>query len=573
MFDVLIQNGLIYDGTGAEPFRADIGIRGDRIVRIAPGLTPEGAGRVIDAAGKCVTPGFIDPHTHVDMSVLYAPAMEPYLRQGVTTVVTGNCGHAPAPMGPEVFRGPVLQFDIQHSPGTGYFELFSFMLPKKEAAQAVRQLYGIEADWDSLDSFLRKCSQQPLGCNMAPLIGYNAVRNAVMGMDCRREATAAELDAMAALVEDGMCAGAFGLSTGRDPNYVPGPYATMDEMTRMLRIVARHGGIFASHTYNRNSSGQVDRLGGYEEMLQLGRASGVRLNISHVHTMGMADSESGAMAAVEKTLDLFERAEREGLDLSYDVIPDPLSADFTAPYFAYWLKPFVLMSGSRARLAENFRMADFRDMVRRVIDGGMYPILTELLGELRIVRHREAQFVGKTFLDWAEQWQMQPLDAMMRIFSRDPDMGADLVIGGSARVVDALCSHRMAMPCSDGLSYSRQTNVTGNPELPVYSNATTVSFIPRFLTRQGKECFADAVHRASGFVARRFGIEGRGVIREGNYADLVVLDRTALRSFEEDAQPLQDPQGFLQVLVNGRIAFDCGTVTPGAGQVLRRGSV
>lgn len=570
MFDVLIQNGLVYDGTGAAPFRADIGIQGDRIVRVAPGMMRESAVRVIDAAGKCVTPGFIDPHTHVDLSVLYAPAMEPYLRQGVTTVVTGNCGHAPAPMGPEVFRGPTFRFDIQHCAGSGYFDLFSVMLPKKEAVQAVRRVYGVEANWDSLDSFLRQCSRQPLGCNMAPLIGYNAVRNAVMGMDCRREATAAELDAMAALVEDGMRSGAFGLSTGRDPNYVPGPYATMEEMTRMLRIVARYDGIFSSHTYNCNRQGQVDRLGGYEEMLQLGRAAGVRLNVSHVHTMGMADSESGAMAAAEKTLSLFERAQREGLDLSYDVIPDPLAADFTAPYFAYWLKPFVLMSGSRAQLAENFRMADFRDMIHRVIDGGMYPILQDSLAMMRIRHHREAQFIGKTFAVCAEEWHMQPLDAMMRLFSMDPDMGADLVVGGYASVVDALCNHRMAMPCSDGLSYSRQTNITGNPELPIYVNTATVSFIPRFLTRQGKECFEDAVHRASGFVAQRFGIEERGTIREGNYADLVVLDRTALRSFEEDEQPLQDPMAFSQVLVNGRIAVDDGAVIPGAGQVLRR---
>ena len=131
----------------------------------------------------------------------------------------------------------------------------------------------------------------------------------------------------------------------------------------------------------------------------------------------------------------------------------------------------------------------------------------------------------------------------MAVFAEDPDMTADLTAPDFQQSVDLLCSSEIAMPCSDGSSYSKDTNLSGNAEIEIYPNSMNISYIPRYLNRYGKKDFAKAVYQASGFVAQRFGIEKRGVIKEGSFADLVIMDRTLLHSFDEAENPLQDPEG------------------------------
>ena len=236
MYDLIIQNGLLYDGTGADAYRADIGIVGDRIVRIG-NLQGEPAAQVIDADGKAVTPGFIDPHSHADLSILTHPSMEAYLMQGVTTVVGGNCGHSMGPIGSEIYRSAIIDFPLTFAAEPKYFDLVSLLLPKEAAAKAWRNLYGMELDWHSFGDYIETCNRHGMDANIVPLVGYSAVRNAVMGADCMREATPEELNRLAQLVEESMAAGAFGLSTGLDPQYVPGPYATDEETIRMLSLI------------------------------------------------------------------------------------------------------------------------------------------------------------------------------------------------------------------------------------------------------------------------------------------------------------------------------------------------
>lgn len=562
MYDIIIKNGYITDGSGKDIYQADLGIQGDKIVKIGS-LKDEASKKVIDAEGKYVTPGFIDPHTHADITVLYAPEMEAQIRQGVTSVVTGNCGHGMAPIGDEVFRGPFMNMEFIDEVTPSYFELFPMYLPQKASEGALKKVYGVDLDWTDFQSFNQKCSEIGPGCNLVPLAGYNAIRNAVMGMDCLREATSEELQKLEELTEECMKQGAFGFTTGRDPNYIPGPYATMDEMKRMLKIVSSYGGIFASHTYNFNKAGQQDRIGGYKEMFELAMAADIRTNVSHVHVLRMADNGKEALEAAEKTLQLFEETARKGLDLSYDVIPSPFVADFTVPYFAFFLKPLVLMSGTRKHLAENFRYPDFRMMVRHIVKAGMMPFFdpdsaSNWYSAFCVLKHEDNRFVGKTLTECARELAVDELECMMELFSRDPDMMANMVTPDFTEANDLLCSHKWAMPCSDSFTFSKETNLTGNDELPLYPNAATVSFIPRYLIRQGKKNFARSVHQASGYVAQRFGIEKRGELKEGNYADVVVLDYDSLKSYDMEPNPLQNPEGIEYVLVNGKVSLEHG---------------
>lgn len=571
MYDVVIKNASVLDGTGAPAFSADIGIKEERIALIGKICGEEGR-QVINASGMTVTPGFIDPHTHADIDLLWMPSMEAWLKQGVTTVVSGNCGHGLAPVGKDVFYGPVSNFIYQEYAGADPFALVPLFVNKGKAKRALKDALHIDLDWDSFGSFYKKVSQLPLGCNVAPLAGYNVIRTAVMGEDCKRTATEKEILLMEQMTEKCMEEGAFGLSTGRDPMYIPGPYASDEEMSRMLLHVKEHDGIFTSHTKNGDKEGNPDRFYGYEEMFRQARAAGVRTHVSHVHVSGIAENREEATVAARKTLECFKAARAEGVDLSFDVIPSTSCSDFTIPYFAYYIKPLVLISGSRRRLAKNFQINEFRDMFRAVVSDGKIPYLDPDSGiwwfyEITVFRHKNKSYVGKKIAECKEMLQMDLLDTVMTIFSEDPDMGADIMAEDMDNSLDILFTDEKAMPCSDGSCYARGQNMSGNDELPVYINQMNSSYIPRFLTRFGGKDASQAVHRATGLVAERFHIRDRGIIKEGNYADIVVLDLGSLRDYDGE----KDPEGIRHVFVNGKHTVENGRLMKNfGGQVLQK---
>lgn len=576
MFDVILRGGTVADGTGADAFRADIGIAGDRVAAIGD-LAGASAPVELDVKGKYVTPGFIDPHSHADLSVMFEPSMTNYLQQGVTTVVGGNCGHSYAPIGDDLYRAAIIDSRVQFAANPSYFQMTQLLFPKEAGVRALKEEYGIDLDWHSFGEYLERCDRLPMDGNIAPLVGYSAIRGAVMGQDCLREATPVELDGLEALTRQCMEEGAFGMSTGTDPQYVPGPYATDAETVRMLRVVKAYDGIFTSHTRNFTADGRCDRMGGYVSMLEQAKAAGVRANVSHVHTLGMGATAAQTAQAARDTLAYFEKMESEGLDLTYDVIPSPYSMDMTTPYFSTFLRPFVLMSGSRAQLAKNFRVPDFRQMVRKVVEGGMYPFLdarspmTSIYPILAVSRHRNPAHLGKNLMAYASELGRDPLELVMDLFSEDCDMGAVMMMPDAEESNEILCRHRMAMPCSDGFTGGKDMNFGLNEDMMMTPNPMNFSFAVRYITVHPKARFEDSIRAVSGRVARRFGIRGRGELRTGNFADVVVLDREGLRSHDTDANALQYPDGIEAVFVNGRLTIDRKKHTgAAAGRMLRR---
>jgi N-acyl-D-aspartate/D-glutamate deacylase len=302
--------------------------------------------------------------------------------------------------------------------------------------------------------------------------------------------------------------------------------------------------------------GTGGRMDGYRTMIEQAKAARVRTNISHVHVLGMSGEDDGGLKAAGETLRYFEEVISGGLDLSYDIIPSPYSTDYTVPYLAFFLRPFLLMSGSREKLAKNFSVPDFRLMVHNVIKDGMYPVFDEAqpmnyFELLTVLRHKDDGYVGKTLMEVASLREQSALDAMMDLFTEDPDMAANVSMSNYGEAVDLLVRQPMAMVCADGMCCTKDTNFTGDAEMPLLPNAMTLSFIPRYILSYGEPRFEDTIRRISGFVAERFGIAGRGIIKEGNFADVVVLDRKNLYSYDRDEQFLQYPDGFDHVIVNG----------------------
>jgi len=249
VFDTIIKSGQVFDGAGSPWFRADIGICGGKIVEI--GRVRGEANRVIDASKLFVCPGFIDTHTHSDVMVFVNPQADNVVLQGVTTQMMGNCGMSAAPL-----RGKTM-----HPEG------FIFVKQVQE--------YGITVDWRSFSEYLSKIERQGTAVNLASLVGHGTVRQAVVG-NSARALTPDELEEIKRLIAESMEAGAYGLSVGLE--YVPGKWASTEELIECAKIVAQYNGIYASHSRNRDAKAHL----AVAEAIHIGEKARVPVLISHL---------------------------------------------------------------------------------------------------------------------------------------------------------------------------------------------------------------------------------------------------------------------------------------------------
>ena len=246
-FDLLIRGGSLVDGTGASARPADVGIVGERIVAVGD-LAGAPARRLVEADGRCVTPGFIDIHSHSDIGILQDATAENAVRQGMTLHVTGNCGVSPAPVADATRHLAEQEFPHHDHP--------------------------VAYTWSTFREYLDAVERSGVGVNMAPLVGHGNIRMAELGY-AQRSPTGEELDRMRAHVDEAMRAGAFGLSTGLV--YPTGCFAETDEIVALAEVAARHGGMYASHIRGERES-VVDAV---RECIEIGERSGCRTQISH----------------------------------------------------------------------------------------------------------------------------------------------------------------------------------------------------------------------------------------------------------------------------------------------------
>src|SRR3989440_9305687 len=278
VFDILIRNGHVLDGTGAPARVADVGIREAAIMHVGRSRNPK-AERTIDASSKYVAPGFIDIHTHSDVGILVEPTAECAVRQGVTTHVIGNCGDSPAPISDEYRDLAVRRFEY----------------------------YSGASDWtwSSYEQYLDFMERRGVGINVAGLVGHGAIRLAVMGFD-ERPPTSAELNRMREHVDEAMRSGAFGMSTGLV--YPPGCFAGTDEIIELARVVARHRGFYASHIRGERET-IVDAV---RECIEIGERAGCPVQISH------NNPKYGGIGKAREIQKLWESARSRGVDVLAD---------------------------------------------------------------------------------------------------------------------------------------------------------------------------------------------------------------------------------------------------------------
>jgi N-acyl-D-amino-acid deacylase len=548
MFDVVIRNARIADGTGNPWYPGDIGISGNAIEAV--GRLGDGAqvGKVLDAQQHMVAPGFIDIHSHSDFLLPvegHAHVLAPFVRQGITTIVTGNCGYSPAPVNPATLP-----------------ELQSYTTFLKGQEPSWR--------WRSFGDFLDVLEQQGVCLNMVPMVAHGAVRIHELGFEAR-EPTADELGRMQRLVRESVDEGAFGFSTGL--LYAPGIFAQPEEVVELASALPADA-IYTSHI--RGSSETL--LPATREVIRVGEANGIACQHSHVEAFGRPH-----WPKIDQVLALHEQARARGVDTGFDVIPYVAANTTLLAIFPPWA-----LAGGVDTLLERLRDPATRQRIGRSIEedipgwpcwnpGGWPHNLVEATGWenvwlLWVEGEANKHLEGRSLAAIAEEEGRDPFDVAADLVLAERGHAMALYFGVSGELgeeawLEKLMAHPMAAFETDAIITGR-----GVPHPAGYGAFPRV--LGHFVRERHLFPVEDAVRRITALPAQRFGLKRRGRIQEGCFADLVIFDPDTIDDRTAYTEPAQEPNGIDYVLVNGTLVVDHGRFDEGklAGQVLRRGS-
>ncbi len=509
--DLIIKNARLIDGTGGLAYDTDIAVEGDRITAI--GHIDGDAAEVIDATGAVVTPGFIDLHCHSDGSFLIDPHADSKLRQGVTLELMGNCGMS--------FCAPLAGLARAH--------LDDWM----DGYETVP-----DVEWTTMDGYLNALEACGPTVNVAAQVGHGTVRQNVLGMDARSP-DVDELAAMERLMVESLDAGALGFSTGLF--YTPGSYSVTDEVVALAQVAADRPGLMTA----------------YEEALEIGRRTGVRVELSHVKCKGVPVWGKGGVV-----LALIEAARREGLDVAGDQYPYSRSSTLMmGALFPKWAQ-----EGGRDAVLERIKDSDTRAKVRSGIDYNIGLYQGPEAFTFSTFRSNP-DFEGRHLGDIAIDIGVEPSEAALRLF----EMGSGQVVLASLSQedVDLIATSPFISVASDGNSQRTEGPLSAGWPHP-RSYGTNARFINEYVNAKKTVTLENAVHRMTGLPAQRLDLKRRGRIAPGYIADIVIMRPEAVRDNATFTDPHQYAEGVDDVWVNGTHALKNGTPTGKlAGKVIR----
>jgi N-acyl-D-amino-acid deacylase len=513
MSDILIRGGTLVDGTGAPARRADVAVDGERIAAVDNDVRVD-ATAVIDADGFVVCPGFVDIHTHSDLTLLSSPQAPSALTQGTTTQVVGNCG-----LGVEPRAATADLHEIRAA--AAYLDLDPDVL----------------TDWTTVRGYLEAVTTARTAVNVLTFVPHGPVRASVVGFDARR-ATRAEIDTMLGLVDAGLQDGAVGISTGLV--YSPVCFAEEDELLALGRRVAAYDRLFAWHVRDYTD----DLLDSVAQCLRVARETGCRTQVSHLASVGRRN-----WGRVEEALAMVDEARAEGLDVGVDIYPYLAG---NAPLAQ--AVPADLQAGGdealRQRLSEPATIRTLTaEWAHRAV--GWDETVVSWLPD-----PAAGGLLGRTVTNIAAERGESADEVVLDLLRRYGSSALAVYFGRDPRDLERVLRHPATVVASDGLALD-----PGGPTGRGTPHPRCYGCFPRYLSEYGSADLPDAVRRCTSAPAGRIGLTDRGTVIPGAVADLVVLDPATLRDQATFENPHQLSTGVRDVLVAGRPAVRDGRLT------------
>lgn len=511
MTDLLISNGQFLDGTGSPPVQSDLAVTGDRISAIGR-LAPMQAEQVIDAAGRLVCPGFIDAHSHSDTYILVEPRAVSKIFQGITTEICGNCGASAAPR-------------------TGRSRMPSDWAEKP-----------YPGGWQSVAEYRALLERVGPATNIVLLIGHNTLRASVMGYG-DRPASSDDMGRMVGLLEQSLEEGGRGFTTGLI--YPPGMFAGTEEITALAAVVARYNGVYASHMRSEGKR----LIEAIEETIGIGRAAGIRVQVSHLKTSGKPN-----WRLLEPALELIHKARASGMAVAADRYPYTSSGTDLDVVFPAWAE-----EGGRDAILARLRDASVRSRLREEI---LVSRTEEAWGSIVIgsTFHPDLRrFRGCPLVDAARALNMAPVDALLTIVEMDGVRTTAFFAGMSEDNMWRILSQPWVMLGTDASLRA--------PEGPLgtdFPHPRAYGSFPRFLRAalDGRTVgLPEAVRKMTSLPAAQFGLRDRGVLKEGYAADIAIVDPVSVCDTATYSAPHNPAQGVESVIVNGCLTLHRGEFT------------
>ena len=462
---------------------------------------------VIDARGMAVAPGFIDPHSHTDTELIANPRGESYIRQGITTAIGGNCGSSWFPVGDATFS---------------------------EWKEMIREELDIEMDWKTVDGLFGRLESTGIAYNFATLVGHGAIRRMAMGL--RNGApTDKELELMKRLLERTLRSGVYGLSTGLE--YLPGTYAQPEEITELCRLVAEWGGVYATHMRSEGDS----LLEALDESITVARESGVSLEISHLK-VAYPENWSKIDAAIGKVEDALD----EGIEIEVDRYPYTAASTGLALYFPSWAIS-ASVETCTARLknpANSSRLNAHLDLMGKKLGSW------NRVSIVSVHREENMKYQGKDIVTAAAMAKLDVND-----FLRELMIAEKLRVSMNTHMMNEqntrrILAHPLTSICTDAVSRAPY-GVLGK-SVP---HPRTYGAFPRVLGKYVREeklfPLHEAIRKMTSKTAHKFGINARGMLKAGCFADVVVFDPATVRDTATWSDPHRYPEGIPNVIVNG----------------------
>jgi N-acyl-D-amino-acid deacylase len=525
----LIENGCIIDGSGRPRFAASLIIEDERIMAIGDIPSSGSFDRVIDASGMIVAPGFIDTHSHSDLEVMVNPYVEAKVRQGITTELLGQDGISMAP------------------------------LPKKYISPWRKNLAGLdgdsdEFDWDyeTTDGYLKALESNGVGLNESYLVPHGNIRMESMGLD-NRKPTPEELARMCDITRREMEVGAFGLSTGLI--YMPCAYAETAELIELCKVVAEFDGAFVVH--QRSEADTI--LTSMEEVIEIGRRSSVKIHFSHFKVCGRTN-----WPLIDQVLALLDSAAAEGIRTSFDQYPYVAGSTMLGVILPPWAH-----DGGTDKLLQRLQSRELRQRMIDDIDHGIpgWDNFVDFAGFDQILvtsvkTDANQDLVGKSLQQIAEIRHTNPYDSAFDLLLAEENAVGMVDFYGTEEHVIRFLTRPEQNVCTDGL-------LGGRPHPRVFGSFPRV--LGKYVREQQALTLEDAIRKMTSKPAEVFGFEGRGLLKPGYFADIVVFNPDTILDKGTFVDPIQFPEGIEQVFINGQLVLDTGQVGQvRAGRVLRK---